>query len=70
MKHFLGKAKDKEQKSREIFIEIRINSETTTGSICAESAEDVQKLLTECQKAAFDMLMLKFFAEREVKHEN
>lgn len=62
MKYFLGKAKDKEQKSREIFIEIRINSETTTGSICAENAEDVSKLRAECQKASFDML--KFLAER------
>lgn len=62
MKHFLGKAEDRKQKSGEIFITIRINSETTTGSICAESAEDVQKLLTECQKGAFNML--KFLAER------
>lgn len=67
MKHFLGKAKDKEQKSREIFIKISINSEVTTGSIRAKSAEDVQKLLTKCQEYASDML--KCLAEREAENE-
>lgn len=67
MKHFLGKAEDRKQKSGEIFIKISINSETTTGSIRAESAEDVQKLLTKCQEVAFDML--KCLAEREAENE-
>ena len=48
--------RDKKQKNVEIFIEIRTNYEITTCSICAESAEAVQKLLTEYQKVAFDML--------------
>lgn len=67
MKHFLGKAKDKEQKSREIFIKISINSEETTSSIHAGSAEDVQKLLTKCQEVA--SCMLKYLDKREAENE-